>query len=79
MTLHFSAFVTGISPTGNPILNDVSCENGMRRDHVWLPREYGPGFTRMVGMRVSIFGHCHRYLEGEKWDIRNIERVVVVE
>jgi hypothetical protein len=77
MSLTFSALVSGVSPEGYPILHEVACENGMSRDHMWLPRRYGPGFARMRGQRVRIRGYYERYRRGG-WQIRDIEQVEVV-
>jgi len=78
MSLIFTGLVSGISSAGYPILSEVSCSNGMSRDHVWLPREYGPGMAVRVGQRVQISGHYRRYRRGG-WQITGIERVEVVE
>ena len=78
MSLTFSALVSGVSSAGYPILHEVACENGMQRDHMWLPRQYGPGFAARVGQRVEIRGYYERYRRGGGWQIRDIERVEVV-
>jgi hypothetical protein len=78
MSLTFSALVSGVSPQGYPILHEVACENGMHREHMWLPRCYGPGFAARVGQRVRIQGYYERYRRGGGWQIRDIERVEVV-
>jgi hypothetical protein len=78
MSLIFTGLVSGISSAGYPILSEVACSNGMSRDHVWLPREYGPGMAARVGQRVQISGHYRRYKRGG-WQIVGIERVEVVE
>jgi len=77
MSLIFSALVSGVSPEGYPILHEVSCENGMARQHMWLPRAYGPGMAARVGQRVQISGHYRRHRRGG-WQIVDIERVEVV-
>jgi len=77
MSLIFSALVSGISSGGFPLLHEVTCENGMSRDHVWLPRAYGPGMAARIGQRVQISGHYRRYRRGV-WQIVDIERVEVV-
>ncbi len=79
MTLIFTGLVSGVSEAGHPILHEVTCSNGMSRDHVWLPREYGPGMAARVGQRVQISGHYRRYRRGGGWQIVGIERVEVVE
>ena len=76
MSLIFSALVSGVSPSGYPILHEVACENGLRRDHMWLPRAYGPGMAARIGQRVRISGHYRRYRHGG-WQIVDIERVEV--
>ena len=78
MSLVFSALVSGVSPDGYPILHEVACENGMQREHMWLPRAYGPGMAARIGQRVKISGHYRRYRRGG-WQIVGIERVEVVE
>ena len=78
MSLLFSALVSGVSPEGYPILHEVSCENGMRRDHCWLGREYAAQLRLRIGQRVRIEGHYRRYRRGGGWQITDIKRVEVV-
>lgn len=77
MSLTFSALVSGVSSAGYPILHEVSCSNGMRRQHMWLSRTYGPGMAARIGQRVRISGYYRRYRSGA-WQITDIERVEVV-
>lgn len=77
MSLIFSALVSGVSSGGYPILHEVACENGLRRDHMWLPRAYGPGMAARIGQRIQISGYYRRYRAGG-WQIVGIERVEVV-
>jgi hypothetical protein len=77
MSLIFTGLVSGVSPDGFPLLHEVSCSNGMSRQHMWLPREYGPGMAARIGQRVEISGNYRRYKRGG-WQITDIERVEVV-
>ena len=77
MSLLFFGLVSGVSAQGFPLLHEVSCENGMRRDHCWLGREYAAQLRLRIGQRVKIEGHYRRYKTGG-WQITDIKRVEVV-
>jgi hypothetical protein len=77
MALTFTGLVSGVSSDGYPLLHEVACENGMRRDHVWLEQKYAAGMAARVGQRVQISGHYRRYKRGG-WQIVGIEGVEVV-
>ena len=77
MSLLFTAVVSGVSDAGNPILHEVECSNGMRRDHCWLEQKYAAQLRLRIGQRVQISGHYRRYRRGS-WQITDIERVEVV-
>lgn len=76
----FVATLAGQSARGNQILTEVSAENGMRRDHVWLDVHYRGLFPAVMrGSRLIIRGQYRRYRDGPDgwtiWQIRSAEVV----
>jgi len=78
--MRFSATVVDRSRQGHFYLEDVECENGMRRSHAWVN-----GTQNFLGpipphTRVRIEGKYRRYRPGpDGWTICGIRRVEVIE
>jgi len=77
--MRFTATLAERSVRGHYLLKDVSCENGMHRDHCWLRATCVRLPPMQMPARLEIDGKYRRYRPGrDGWTISQIRAISVM-
>jgi hypothetical protein len=75
----FTATLADRGLRGHFLLQDVECENGMKRQHCWLNQSYASLPSFPIPSRIRIEGKYRRYRPGPNgWTISKVYAAEVV-